>query len=171
MSKKIIAVVGATGAQGGGLVRAILADPSGGFAARAITRERRATRPRRSRSSAPRSSRPTWTTRRACAGRSTGAHGAFCVTFFWDHFSPEKEQAEARAMAEAAKDAGVEHVIWSTLEDTRELRAAQRRPHADAHGQVQGPALRRQGRGGPLLHATLGVPTTFLLHVASTGTT
>ena len=36
--KKIIAVVGATGAQGGGLVRAILADPNGGFAVRAITR-------------------------------------------------------------------------------------------------------------------------------------
>ena len=37
--KKIIAVVGATGTQGGGLVRAILADPNGGFAARAITRD------------------------------------------------------------------------------------------------------------------------------------
>ena len=36
--KKIIAVIGATGAQGGGLVRAILADKSGPFAARAITR-------------------------------------------------------------------------------------------------------------------------------------
>ena len=38
--KKVIAVVGATGAQGGGLVRAILADPNGGFACRAITRDR-----------------------------------------------------------------------------------------------------------------------------------
>ena len=37
--KKVIAVVGATGAQGGGLARAILADPDGGFAARAITRD------------------------------------------------------------------------------------------------------------------------------------
>ena len=39
MSQRIIAVVGATGAQGGGLVRAILADPSGGFAVRALTRD------------------------------------------------------------------------------------------------------------------------------------
>ena len=39
MSKKIIAVIGATGAQGGGLVRAILNDPSGGFAARAVVRD------------------------------------------------------------------------------------------------------------------------------------
>ncbi|MGH8286853.1 MAG: NmrA family NAD(P)-binding protein, partial [Steroidobacteraceae bacterium] len=37
--ERIIAVVGATGAQGGGLVRAILADPGGGFVARAITRD------------------------------------------------------------------------------------------------------------------------------------
>jgi len=37
--KKIIAVVGATGAQGGGLARAILSDKSGGFTARALTRD------------------------------------------------------------------------------------------------------------------------------------
>ena len=37
-AKKIIAVVGATGAQGGGLVRAILADPQSDFGVRAITR-------------------------------------------------------------------------------------------------------------------------------------
>ena len=36
--KKIIAVLGATGAQGGGMVRAILADKSGEFTARALTR-------------------------------------------------------------------------------------------------------------------------------------
>ena len=44
-----------------------------------------------------------------------GAYGAFCVTFFWEHFSPEKEYAHASAMAHAAKQAGVKHVIWSTL--------------------------------------------------------
>ena len=69
--KKVIAVVGATGAQGGGLARAILADPDGGFAVRAITRdpelgEGAARSPR----SAPRSSPPTSTTRRASNARS-----------------------------------------------------------------------------------------------------
>ncbi len=67
------------------------------------------------------------------------------MTAFWEHFSAEKEQSQARNMAQAAKDAGVAHVIWSTLEDTR-LRV----PLSDTrmptlHGQVQGPALRRQG--------------------------
>jgi uncharacterized protein YbjT (DUF2867 family) len=74
-----------------------------------------------------------------------GAHGAFCVTFFWDHMSPEKEIAEARTMAQAAKHAGVAHVIWSTLEDTRTFvpLSDNRMPTLQ---QVQGPALRRQRR-------------------------
>ena len=53
-----------------------------------------------------------------------GAYAAYCVTFFWEHFSPEKENAQAAGMAEAAKQAGLRHVIWSTLEDTRALGAA-----------------------------------------------
>src|SRR5208337_1277675 len=48
-----------------------------------------------------------------------GAYGAYCVTFFWTDFSPGKELVEAQAMATAAKAADLQHVIWSTLEDTR----------------------------------------------------
>ncbi len=47
-----------------------------------------------------------------------GGYGAFCVTNFWEHFSPEKELAQATNMAHAAKHTGLQHVIWSTLEDT-----------------------------------------------------
>ena len=50
-----------------------------------------------------------------------GAHGAFCVTNFWEHFSAEREKAQAKNLAEAARTAELEHVIWSTLEDTRKL--------------------------------------------------
>src|ERR1700684_4333907 len=98
--KKVIAVVGATGAQGGGLVRAILADPSGEFAARAITRD-------------PSSEKAQELAARGGAeflagavddeaslqAAFAGAHGAFCVTFFWAHFSPELEMAHAANMA------------------------------------------------------------------------
>jgi uncharacterized protein YbjT (DUF2867 family) len=91
-----------------------------------------------------------------------GAYGAYCVTFFWDHFSPEKELAHARAMAEAARDAGVKHVIWSTLEDTRKwvplsddrmptLMEKYKVPHFDAKGEAD------------QIFADLGVPTTYLL--------
>ena len=54
---------------------------------------------------------------------SAGAYGAYCVTNFWEHFSGEKEKAQAKNMAEAANKAGLKHVIWSTLEDTRKLMA------------------------------------------------
>jgi hypothetical protein len=43
-----------------------------------------------------------------------GAHGVFAVTNFWEHFSAEKEKAQAKNIADAAKAAGVKHVIWST---------------------------------------------------------
>jgi uncharacterized protein YbjT (DUF2867 family) len=46
------------------------------------------------------------------------------VTNFWEHLSAEKEKSQAKHLAEAAKAAGVKHVIWSTLEDTRKLMAA-----------------------------------------------
>lgn len=91
-----------------------------------------------------------------------GAHGAFCVTFFWEHFSPEKEGQHARNMAFAAKNAGVEHVIWSTLEDTRQwvpleddrmptLMGSYKVPHFDAKGESD------------RVFAEAGVPTTNLL--------
>ena len=50
-----------------------------------------------------------------------GAYGVYCVTNFWEHFSGEKEKTQAKNIADAAKAAGVKHVIWSTLEDTRNL--------------------------------------------------
>src|SRR5205085_11495299 len=90
-----------------------------------------------------------------------GAYGAYCVTFFWAHFSPEKEYAEARAMAEAAKATKLQHVIWSTLEDTRKwvpladnrmptLGGKYKVPHFDSKGQAD------------QLFIDLGVPVTFL---------
>jgi uncharacterized protein YbjT (DUF2867 family) len=49
----------------------------------------------------------------------SGAYGVFALTNFWEHFSPEKEIAQAENIADAAHDSGVQHVIWSSLEDTR----------------------------------------------------
>src|SRR6516164_3958080 len=120
MSKKTIAVVGGTGAQGGGLVKAILEDPQGGFAARALTRDAGIAKARALAAQGAEVVAANVNDPSSLRRAFDGAYGAFCVTFFWDHFSPEKELADARAMAQAAKDAGVKHVIWSTLEDTRE---------------------------------------------------
>jgi uncharacterized protein YbjT (DUF2867 family) len=119
--KKIIAVVGATGAQGGGLVRAILNDKNSPFAVRAITRDVKSDKARALAAMGAEVVAADLDDQASLERAFTGAYGAFCVTFFWAHFSPEKELAGARAMAEAARKAGVQHVIWSTLEDTRKF--------------------------------------------------
>ncbi|WP_026935282.1 NmrA/HSCARG family protein [Christiangramia echinicola] len=118
-NKKIIAVVGATGAQGGGLVRAILNDPNGGFKPRAITRNPSSEKAKKLKEMGAEVVEANIDNKESITKAFKGAYGAFCVTNFWEHFSPEKEMQQAKNMAEAGKDAGIEHVIWSTLEDTR----------------------------------------------------
>jgi uncharacterized protein YbjT (DUF2867 family) len=124
MADKIIAVMGATGSQGGGLCRAILNDRSGGFACRAITRDPNKDQAKALAAKGAAVVRADLDDRASLKKAFSGAHGAYCVTNFWEHFSAEKEKAQAKNMADAAKTAGVKHVIWSTLEDTRKLMAA-----------------------------------------------
>lgn len=160
--KKIIAVVGATGAQGGGLSRAILNDKSGGFRVRALTRNAGSDKAKELEKLGAEVVAVDIDDVESLKKAFHGAHGVFCVTFFWEHFSPEKELAEAKNMAEAAKQAGVRHVIWSTLEDTRKwvplgdnrmptLMGKYKVPHFDAKGEAN------------RLFTEIGLPTTFLL--------
>jgi uncharacterized protein YbjT (DUF2867 family) len=119
--KKIIAVVGATGAQGGGLVRAILGDSSGAFAVRALTRDVDSEKAQELAKLGAEVVKADLDSGPSLRAAFDGAYGAFCVTFFFEHFVPEKEQVQAAAMAQAAQQAGVKHVVWSTLEDTRKF--------------------------------------------------
>jgi len=160
--KRIIAIVGATGAQGGGLARAILADPNGGFAVRAITRDVNSDKAQALRRLGAEVVAADVKDVESLKRAFTGAYGAFCVTFFWEDFSPENEKAQAANMARAAKDSGVQHAIWSTFEDTRKyvpltdnrmptLLGKYKVAHFDAKSEAD-QAFR-----------DLGVPTTFLL--------
>jgi len=160
--KKIIAVVGATGAQGGGLVRAILNDKEGGFAARAITRDVTSDKAQALAKLGAEVVAADVDDEASLKRAFAGAYGVYCVTFYWAHMSPERELAEATAMARAAKDARVDHVLWSTLEDTRQwipldddrmptLMGNYKVPHFDAKGEAN------------QVFADLGVPTTFYL--------
>ncbi len=161
-TKKIIAVLGATGAQGGGLVRAIAADRAGGFIPRAVTRDVTSDKAKKLAALGAEVVAADVDAPESLEKAFAGAHGAFCVTFFWEHFSPEKELAQARGMAQAAKQAGLQHVIWSTLENTRKwvpvddprmptLMGKYKVPHFDAKGEANG------------FFTQAGVPTTFLL--------
>jgi len=160
--KKIIAVMGATGAQGGGVCRAILKDVGGGYKVRALTRNAGSDKARALKKLGAEVVEVDIDDVESLKRAFRGAHGAFCVTFFWEHFSPVQELAEAKNMADAAKDASVRHVVWSTLEDTRKwvplddrrmptLMERYKVPHFDAKGEAN------------RLFSERGLPTTFLL--------
>ena len=159
---KIVAVVGATGAQGGGLCRAILLDKGGGYKVRALTRNPGSPRARELEKLGAEIVAADVDDVESLKKAFHCVHAAFCVTFFWEHFSPEKELAHARNMAEAAKHARVRHVVWSTLEDTRKwvplnddrmptLMGKYKVPHFDAKGEAD------------LLFSGMGLPVTMLL--------
>src|SRR5215510_5748322 len=144
---KVIAVLGATGTQGGGLCRAILADKSGGFSCRAITRDVSKDKAQALKAAGAEVVSADMDDVESLKKAFAGAHGVYAVTNFWEHFSAEKEKAQAKNIAEAAKAAGVKHVVWSTLEDTRQFMSADdkrmpilqekyRVPHFDAKAEA-----------------------------------
>jgi uncharacterized protein YbjT (DUF2867 family) len=160
--KKIIAVVGATGAQGGGLVRAILNEANSGFVARALTRKVDSDKAKELAKLGAEVVAADLDDVESLKRAFAGAYGAFLLTNFWEHFSAEKELAQAKNMAQAAKQANLQHVIWSTLEDTRKwiplsdnrmptLKGKYKVEHFDAKGEAD------------QLFRDAGVPTTFLL--------
>ena len=161
-AKKVIAVAGATGAQGGGLVRSILADKGGEFSVRAITRDPASPQARALAAAGAEVIAADVSDRSAIARAFAGAYGAYCVTFFWNHFSPDQERAEAHAMADAAREAGLQHVVWSTLEDTRRWVKLDddRMPTLMGHYKV--PHFDVKGEADEYFRAT-GVPTTCML--------
>ncbi|HVL57684.1 MAG TPA: NmrA/HSCARG family protein [Burkholderiaceae bacterium] len=161
MTRPILAILGATGAQGGGLARAALSDPQRRFSVRALTR------------------RPLAEAALALAGAGAdvvqadlddadslvaafrGVHGVFAITNFWEHHDAAKEKSQAANVVKAALRAGVRHVVWSTLEDSRTLSPLTdpripvidgrfKVPHMDAKAEAN--ALFEQAR----------VPTTYL---------
>jgi uncharacterized protein YbjT (DUF2867 family) len=91
-----------------------------------------------------------------------GAYGTFCVTFFWAHFTPERELAKAAAMAYAARHEGVEHIIWSTLEDTRKWVPLNDNRMPTLMGKYQVPHFDAK-REANHVFSDLGLPVTFLL--------
>ena len=167
--KKLIAVVGATGSQGGGLVRAILADPGQEFAARALTRDTNSPQAQELAAAGTHIVEADLNDEASVREAFDGVHAAFVVTNYFVERTPEQEAARTRAQMEleqaeaaarAARDAGVGHVIWSTLEDTRlffggsdrvpTLQGRYKVPHFDAKAEAD------------RLFRNYGVPTTFL---------
>jgi uncharacterized protein YbjT (DUF2867 family) len=160
--KKIIAVVGATGAQGGGLARAILSDKSGRFTARALTRDTTSDKAKALAKQGAEVVAADVDDLESLNRAFQGAYGAYCVTFFWNHFSPEKEVASATNMAKAAKHAGLQHVIWSTFEDTRKWVPLSDSRMPTLMGRYKVPHFDSKAEANHMF-TDLGLPVTFLL--------
>src|SRR6202048_209482 len=111
-SKKLIAVIGATGQQGGAVVRALQA--RGQFKVRALTRN-----PRKHRGLADEVVEANLDRPETLKAAFEGAYGVFLVTNFWESGADELKQATAAVRA--AKEAGVKHFIWSTLPDVESI--------------------------------------------------
>ncbi len=165
--KKLIAVVGATGSQGGGLVQAILDD--GTFAVRALTRNKQSASAQQLAAAGAEVVEADLDDETSLRKAFDGAHGAYIVTNYWVERTPAEEAARTRGQMEfdqaenaarAAKEAGVAHVIWSTLEDTRvHFGETDRVPDIDGNYKV--PHFDAKGEANELF-TKYGVPTTFL---------
>jgi len=160
--KKIIVVFGATGAQGGGVVRAILNDPNSEYTVRAVTRDPNSDKAKELAQMGAEVVAGEIDDSQSLKRALSGAYGAYFVTFFWAHFSPEKEKEEAKNMAQAAKEAGVKHVIWSTLEDTRNYVPLDDNRMPTIHGKYKVPHFDGKGESDQYF-VEAGVPVTFML--------
>src|SRR6266487_6992191 len=161
-SKKLIVVFGATGAQGGGLARAILNDPNSEFSVRAFTRNVNSEKAKELARSGAELFSGDIDNAASVYKALEGAYGAYFVTFYWVHFSPEKEKEEAATYAKAAKAAGLKHAIWSTLEDTREYIPLTDNRMPTLNGKYKVPHFDGKGESDKLF-TEAGVPTTFFL--------
>jgi uncharacterized protein YbjT (DUF2867 family) len=166
---QVIAVVGATGSQGGGLVRAILADPDHEFVVRGLARNTRSAKAQELAAAGVEVVDADLNDQESMVRALKGAYGAYVVTNYWVERTPEAEAAQTRAEMElqqaeiaawAAKAAGVKHVIWSTLEDTRNhFGDDDRVPNVD--GLYKVPHFDAKGEADELF-TKYGIPTTFL---------
>ena len=160
--KKIIVVFGATGAQGGGVARAILNDRNSEFAVRAVTRDPNSEKAKEVAKMGAEVIAADVDDLQSLKRALNGAYGAYFVTFFWAHFSPEKEMAEAKNMATAAKEADLKHVIWSTLEDVKKWVPLTDTSMPTLHEKYKVPHFEGKGESNHYF-TDLGVPVTFML--------
>ena len=173
---RIIAIIGATGQQGGGLARAILADPGTRFAARALTRNPGSEGARALAALGADVVEADLDDEASLRAAFDGAYGAYVVTDYFAASVPDmpalssqeagqnrarRELAQAANAARAARETGLRHVIWSTADDTRPhfnrtgssipcMEGGFATPHLDAKAEANA------------FFTELRVPTTFL---------
>ncbi|KAM4863230.1 nmrA-like family domain-containing protein 1 [Urocitellus parryii] len=135
-NRKVIAVFGATGSQGGSVAKALL--ESKHFAVRALTRD--VTRPNALalQNLGAEVVKGDLNDKASVEAALKGAYGAFVVTNFWEHFSKDKEVCQGKMVADTAKHLGLKHVVYSGLENVERLSGGKLKvPHFDGKGEVE----------------------------------
>jgi uncharacterized protein YbjT (DUF2867 family) len=162
-SAPIIVVVGSTGKQGGSVIDAILAQSPPPFHIRGLTRNLESAAAKQLAARQVELVYGDLDQVDTLVAAFSGAQAVFAVTNYWEHHSAEREIQQATNIAEAARQAKVAHIVWSTLDDTRSLAPADdprwatipllkggyRVPHFDAKAAAN--------------QAFVGLPVTYLL--------
>ncbi len=161
-NKKIMAIVGATGAQGGGLVRAILKDKNSPFIVRALTTNVNSEKAQDLKRLGVEVVTANVDDQDSLERAFKGADSAYCVTFYWNHMSPDREILNAVNLARAAKASGIKHAIWSTFEDTRKLIPLDDDRMPTLMGRFKVPHFDAKAESNHYF-SELKIPTTFLL--------
>ncbi|ESZ98132.1 putative NmrA-like family domain-containing protein 1 [Sclerotinia borealis F-4128] len=154
-SKNLIVVFGATGAQGGSVVQNILNDPKlkENWAVRGVTRDITKASAKKLEALGAETVAADLNDAATLKTALKGAYAVFAVTNFWESQSAEVEKKQGMAIADAAKEAGVQHFIWSSLLDITELTkgALPKVTHFDSKAHIE--EYVRQ----------IGIPATFFL--------
>jgi uncharacterized protein YbjT (DUF2867 family) len=161
-NKKVLVVVGATGAQGGGLARAVLSDENSEYAVRALTRKPSADRAKELAARGAEVVAADMDDVESLTRAFSGADAAFCMTNYWEHSSVERELAQARNLATAVERARVGHTIWSTFDDTRKKVPLSDDRMPTLQGKYKVPHFDGKGEANAYFGAT-GLPVTYLL--------
>ena len=119
MAKSIIAVMGATGTQGSGVVADLFA--RGQFGVRVLTRNPKGEKSQALQAQGCEVVQADLTKPETMEPAFKGAYGAFLVTNFWDPGTTASETAQGIHAVKAAKAAGVQHLVWSTLPNCRNI--------------------------------------------------
>jgi len=116
-TKKIITVFGATGAQGGSVAKIFLNDPrlKDEWTVRAVTRDVTKDAAKKLADDGAEVVAADLNDKASLVKALTGAHTAFAVTNYWEKMDAKHEFQQGKDLADAAKEAGVEHYVWSSL--------------------------------------------------------
>jgi uncharacterized protein YciI/uncharacterized protein YbjT (DUF2867 family) len=159
--KPIIAVVGAASLEGTGLCQAVLNDPNSAFAIRAITDDPECEECKALANLGAQVAVSNLDDEEEVTAAFEGAHAAFCTTDYWRYNSVVRSQAQGRIMARAARANDLKHVIWLTLEDSREWVPLHDYRMPTLHGKYKVPYYDSKGSVDKIF-TELELPVTFL---------